>query len=171
MRAVRGRADVGEAVYALLLALLVGAQAGVGGIVAPALFDTLRDRSLAGTVAGEIFARLGWLALGVLVVLLGLRIVLDRARRHAAPRWVVGALGAMLGLTALAHLWIRPWIAAVRATIQAAGGFELCDPALRARFGLLHGVSSLLFLAAALLGVALLLRLREPSAAVPTADA
>jgi hypothetical protein len=151
-----------ECVYAVLLALLVGAQAAVGYLVAPTVFAVIPERALAGTVAGEIFARLGWLALAILALLLGLRLLLDRGRPQAPPRWVRAALAAMLVLTALAHLWIRPWIAGVRSLIQQQGGFAVCDPGLRARFGMLHGASSLLFLAAALLGLALLLRLRDP---------
>ena len=154
-----------ERLYALLLALWVGAQCTVGYLVAPALFALLPDRMQAGTIAGHLFERLGWSGLAILLVLLVVRGILDRG--HAAPsppRWVRIALLVMLALTATGHLLVRPWIVSVRAQIHAAGGFERCDPALSAQFGRLHGLSSVLFLVVSALGIALLLRLRDQAA-------
>ncbi len=149
-----------ERLYVVGLALLVGAQCAVGYLVAPTLFAVVPERALAGTIAGAIFARLGWTALAGYAVLVLLQHWLHRAR-PAAPRWPRVALPAMLVLTAIGHLWLRPWIAEVRAQVQTAGGFELAPAELRARFGMLHGVSSLVFLAVTLIGVVLLLQLRE----------
>lgn len=154
-----------EATYAVLLGLWVGAQAAVGYLVAPILFVVL-ERTQAGTVAGQIFERLGWIGMAVTLVLFVLRLLLDRLALdqlagRASPRWVRQALLAMILLTAIGHFGIRPWIASVRQQIQAAGGFEACDPALRLAFGRLHGASSILFLLVSLLGLALLMRLRD----------
>jgi hypothetical protein len=153
-----------EGAYTLLLSMLVGAQCAVGYLVAPILFAVLPERALAGTVAGAVFERLGWCALVALFALLTLRLYLDRGNRRQAPAWVHTALAAMMALTAVGHLWIRPWIASVRVQIQRSGGFELCDPALRSRFGALHGLSSVLFLCVTLIGIALVLRLRDRAA-------
>ena len=149
-----------ERAYVLGLSLLVGAQCAVGYLVAPTLFAVVPERSLAGTIAGAIFARLGWAALAGYAVLLVLQLWLHRGAA-GMPRWPRLALVGMLVLTAIGHLWLRPWIAAVREQVQAGGGFELAPAELRARFGMLHGASSLVFLAVTLLGVALLFRLRE----------
>jgi hypothetical protein len=146
--------------YVVLLALLVGAQVAVGGLVAPALFAVVPDRTLAGTVAGEIFTRLGWVSLAVLPVLWLLQWNQSVAAGTRASRWWRLPLPLMLVLTAVGHLGLRPWIAAVRSEVQARGGFEICPPALKAQFGILHGASSLVFLAVAVLGISLLLRLR-----------
>ena len=153
-----------ERLYALLLALWVGAQCTVGYLVAPALFALLPDRMQAGTIVGYLFERLGWSGLVALLVLLVIRSVLDRGASAPPPRWVRIALVAMLALTATGHLLVRPWIVSVRAQIHAAGGFERCDPALVAQFGRLHGLSSVLYLLGSLLGIALLLRLRDQAA-------
>ncbi len=161
-----------ERLYALLLCWWLGAQIAVGAVVAPALFEALPDRSQAGTVAGLIFARMGALGMATLLLLLVLRFGLDRTtpdtlsgRPAVPPTWVRWVLAISLALTATAHLYIRPWIADVRAEIQHAGGFAVADPALVRRFGELHGASSLLFLVAAILALILVLRLRDQALA------
>jgi hypothetical protein len=148
-----------ERIYIVVLTMLVGAQAAVGYLVAPTLFDVISDRSYAGSIAGAIFERMGWLSLVGLLMLLGLRWKLDKTL-IARAKWDSAIILAMLGLTALGHFLIRPWIAHVRATIQQSGGFETCDPAMRAQFGLLHGTSSLIFLLVFILGLSLIFRLR-----------
>jgi hypothetical protein len=148
-----------ERIYIVVLTMLVGAQAAVGYLVAPTLFDVISDRSYAGSIAGAIFERMGWLSLVGLLMLLGLRWKLDKTL-IARAKWDSAIILAMLGLTALGHFLIRPWIVHVRATIQQSGGFETCDPAMRAQFGLLHGTSSLIFLLVFILGLSLIFRLR-----------
>jgi len=149
-----------ERAYVVGLALLVGAQLAVGYLVAPTLFAVVPERTLAGTIAGAIFYRLGWIALAGYALLIVLQALLRRAAPPRRPGWSQLALPAMLGLTAVGHLWLRPWIAEVRSQVQAGGGFELAPAALRARFGMLHGAASLVFMVVTVLGVALLLRLR-----------
>jgi Domain of unknown function (DUF4149) len=149
-----------ERIYIVILTLLVGTQAAVGYLVAPTLFEVIADRSTAGTVAGAIFERAGWLSLFGLVLLLVLRWKRD-ASRSTQSNIPVFTLMGMLGLTAIGHFAIRPWIAHVRAMIQQTGGFEHCEPAMRAQFGMLHGASSLVFLIVFVLGLSLILRLKE----------
>jgi len=148
-----------ERLYIVLLALLVGAQAAVGYLVAPTLFELINDRSYAGTIAGVIFERMGWLSLAGLMLLFGLRWRLDKTGMPP-PKWDAVIILSMLGFTALGHFLIRPWIVNIRRSIQQAGGFEMCDRAMRNQFGLLHGASSVLFLMVFILGLSLILRLR-----------
>lgn len=150
-----------ERSYVVLLTLLVGGQAAVGYLVAPTLFEVIVNRSDAGTIAGAIFERMGWVSLVGYIMLLGLRWSMNRSGL-VDSKWPLRVIVITLGITALGHFLIRPWIATVRATIQQAGGFEMCDPALRGQFGMLHGASSLLFLAAFILGLSLVIRLGEP---------
>ena len=149
-----------EGAYVLGLSLLVGAQLAVGYLVAPTLFAVVPERALAGTIAGAIFTRLGWIALAGYALLMLLQAWLDGAAAAPAARWPRRCLLLMLALTAVGHLWLRPWIAELRAQIQGAGGFDGAPAALRARFGMLHGASSVLFLLVTVLGLCLLLRLR-----------
>jgi len=149
-----------ERIYIVVLTLLVGAQAAVGYLVAPTLFEVIADRSHAGSIAGVIFERMGWISLAGYVLLLGLRFKMDRSGLNPA-RWPSRIIVIALGITTLGHGVIRPWIVTVRTSIQQAGGFEACDPAMRAQFGMLHGASSLLFLAVFILGLSLVLRLKH----------
>lgn len=149
-----------ERIYTVLLALLVGTQAAVGYLVAPTLFEVIADRGVAGTIAGAIFERTGWLSLAILIVLLILRWRLHQTQ-IVASRYPSLILITMLGLTAVGHLMIRPWIGHIRFMIQQSGGFEMCEPSMRNRFGMLHGISSILFLLVFILGLSLLWRLKE----------
>ena len=149
-----------ERIYSVVLTLLVGAQAAVGYLVAPTLFEVIADRSHAGSIAGVIFERMGWISLAGYLVLLGLRLNMDRSGLNPS-RWPSRIILVALGFTAVGHGVIRPWIVTVRTSIQQSGGFEACDPAMRAQFGMLHGASSLLFLAVFILGLSLVLRLTE----------
>ncbi|HEY9151095.1 MAG TPA: DUF4149 domain-containing protein, partial [Gammaproteobacteria bacterium] len=47
----------------ILLTLWVGGLWAIGFIAAPILFAVLEDRTLAGTLAGEMFRALAWLGL------------------------------------------------------------------------------------------------------------
>ena len=63
----RPAANIGERV---LLTLWVGGLWTVGYMVAPALFATLEDRALAGTLAGLMFEIIAWIGMGCAAVLL-----------------------------------------------------------------------------------------------------
>ena len=76
-----------EGAYVLGLSLLVGAQLAVGYLVAPTLFAVVPERALAGTIAGAIFTRLGWIALAGYALLMLLQAWLDGAAAAPAARW------------------------------------------------------------------------------------
>lgn len=139
----------------VLLAMWVGAAMGIGYLAAPVLFSALDDRILAGALAGEMFAAVAWVGLGC-----GAAIVLLHAARRGeetVPRSVLGCVAAMLILTAVGHFVLQPIMADLKA--QAAPGEALAG-ALRERFAIWHGVSSVLFLGQSVIGVVALWRLR-----------
>jgi hypothetical protein len=131
-----------------VLTLWAGSLWTVGYLVAPTLFATLADRVLAGTVAGAMFRSEAWLSIGCALLMLALlqwgAHELDAGRRRTAKLLVL----AMLLCTLLMHFGLRPMMAALR---EAAG-----PGALPARFGMLHGVSSVLYLIQSLLAGALI---------------
>lgn len=139
----------------VLLAIWVGGAMGIGYLAAPVLFSTLDDRMLAGALAGKMFAGVAWFGLvcGVAIVLL------HAARRtsEAMPRAVLGCVVAMLILTAVGHFVLQPIMADLKAQASSAG---ILAGALRDRFAIWHGVSSVLFLSQNLLGVIALWRFR-----------
>lgn len=121
----------------------------VGYLVAPTLFATLSDRSLAGTIAGSMFhvQAMASLACGLLLMLL---------LWLATPEWravrrrkVLAIIAGMLLCTVAVHFGLQPMMAELRAT-------GLVEEAVKSRFGLLHGVSSVIYLVESFLAVWLL---------------
>jgi hypothetical protein len=134
----------------LVLAAWAGSLWTVCGIVAPSLFAVLPDRHLAGQVAGYFFRLEAWLG-----VALG-SIVLFLLARRAAPstRFDYGLLSATMLAPVASELGLRPWMEAARAAEDMH------------RFGMLHGVSALLFIVACIAALLLVWRLSAPTTAV-----
>ena len=139
----------------LLVTLWAGSLWTVGYLAAPLLFITLQDRMLAGTIAGTLFRAEAWLSLACGLLLL----VIFRAdpylpSRNSCTRLVIGMLLCVL----VGYFGLQPFMAEIRAAAAHASG--VMDEAMRARFRLLHGVASLIYLMQSLLAVALVLRSR-----------
>jgi hypothetical protein len=118
-----------------LLAAWLGAAVIVAAVVAPAAFDVLPTRTLAGELVGRVLPVLFWsgIVTGLVVLLAGWRLPLSRA--HAASAFV------FVAACVVAQLVIAPRIERVRAAI--GGPIDALDPAnpLRHAFGRLHGLS------------------------------
>lgn len=134
----------------LLVALWLGLIVTLATVAAPTLFNLL-ERALAGQVAGRMFrieATVGLVvAIGLVLIERRLSSADDRNRGAWTPTatlWLV--LGAMF-CTVLGYWGLQPMMEAAR---------EVGD---RARFGLLHGVSSAIFALKGLLLLALLWRI------------
>lgn len=132
----------------LLLALWTGAMVGVGYIAAPVLFKTLDDRSLAGSLAGQMFhiIAIAGLIIGGVLLLLRYKDESIALFKH----WRGWLLSLMLILVASSVFILQPMIADVKALGLAEGS----DAARK--FGMLHGMSSLAYLTAVICGVVLL---------------
>jgi hypothetical protein len=141
----------------LLATLWVGSLWTVGYLVAPTLFATLSDRVLAGTIAGSMFRIEAWLSIicgAVLIVLIQLTANREEAARRRS--WTI-LIAAMLACTLTSHFGLQPYMAALRET---AGAGAVMGPDARTQFGVLHGISSAIYLMESLLGAALILKLR-----------
>jgi len=126
----------------------------VGYLVAPTLFATLSDRSLAGTIAGSMFhvQAMASLVCGLLLMLL---------LWLATPEWravrrrkVLAIIAGMLLCTVAVHFGLQPMMAELRAT-------GLVEEAVKSRFGMLHGVSSVIYLVESVLAVWLLISVAD----------
>lgn len=141
----------------LLCALWVGNLLTIGYLVAPTLFATLADRALAGTIAGSLFQVQFFCSL----VLGSLLLALLLAGREPGL-WGWRGLGSlillMLALSLLNQFALRPQMALVREAMHAGG--MVVDAGLRSRFGILHGISSVLYMIQSLCGLVLLWRMR-----------
>jgi vacuolar-type H+-ATPase subunit I/STV1 len=119
----------------ILLSLWLGAAIVVAAVVAPAAFDVLPTRTLAGALVGRVLPVLFWsgVVIGLLVVWLGWHVPSPASRTIAAL--------VLVGSSLVAQLVIAPRIERVRAEI--GGPLEALDPSnpLRQAFGRLHGMS------------------------------
>jgi len=131
----------------LVATLWAGSLWTIGFVVAPTLFGTLSDRVLAGNIAGSMFRAEAWLSIVCALILLAL---LQWAPGVLQPkrRRLLGALVlSMLVCALVSHFGITPLMSELKA--QAPSG--IMDDAMRSRFGMLHGVSTLVFAVQSLL--------------------
>ena len=135
----------------LIATLWAGSLWAVGYLAAPTLFATF-DRQMAGNVAASLFRSEAWLALACGALLL----VSSQKRQERL------LIAAMLGCTLIGYFSLQPFMAALRA---AAGPAGVMASDARQQFGILHGVSSVFYLADSLLGAALVLKLQASTTA------
>ncbi|MEJ2514472.1 MAG: DUF4149 domain-containing protein [Gammaproteobacteria bacterium] len=119
----------------LLKGLWAGCLWTVGYLVAPTLFALLEDRSLAGQLAGAMFTAATVTSLVIAAALAGLYAWLGQG-----ARWRL-----VLTLSAAALLAANEW--GLRPFMEAA---RLGDGSPGPSFGMLHGISAVLWLAASL---------------------
>ena len=132
----------------LIQTLWVGALWSVGYLAAPTLFAHL-DSAIAGPIAGELFTIIAWLSMVCGTFLLvaqrgGSRSVDEtRSRNRIIP-------------TIMALIGCSEWV--VRPLMEAS---RLADGSPGENFGMLHGLSALLYLSASLLAVLLVVLKRD----------
>lgn len=140
-----------------LATLLTTAWAGglwaVGYLAVPVLFYAQPDKQLAGMLAGQMFALVGYLGMVCGIYLLIQRIsVSGRESFRQTLFWVVTA---MLLITLVLQCGIQPVMTDLK--LQALP-LDVMHSAFADRFRMLHGVSSILYLIQSLLGVFLILK-------------
>jgi len=142
----------------LIVTLWVGSLWTIGYLVAPTLFATLSDRVLAGTIAGTLFRLEAWLSVFCSVSLMAL-MLLRTDDNNNPTRLKTGFILAagMLACTLIGYFALHPFMAALRETAGPAG---VMASDAKMQFGILHGISSGMYLVQSLMGVALLFKLR-----------
>lgn len=142
----------------LLVTLWTGSLWTVGYVVAPTLFATLPDRVLAGTIAGGLFRIEAWLSVACALILLALYRLTTASGKQESPGkpWLWLVLG-MLGCTLIGYFGLQPFMAVLR---ESAGPDGVMASEVRTQFGILHGISSAIYLTQSLLGMALVLKSR-----------
>ncbi|WP_128586407.1 DUF4149 domain-containing protein [Paraburkholderia kirstenboschensis] len=143
-------------IFRLLTVVWVGSLLTIGYAVAPVLFTSL-DRTTAGAVAAQLFRIEGLLGAVCGILLLGLANVVIRRGGNAYRRlrWLVAG---MLLCVLVGYFALQPFMNAMRIAALEAGT-DVGHSAYAARFGMLHGVSSLFYLIESLLGVLLVWKL------------
>lgn len=133
---------------AVVLTLWAGSLWTICGIAAPTLFAVLEDRHAAGRVVGILFRIETWLGGGAALLLIATLVARQAVAARLGPLWlIVATAGAPLA----SELILTPMMDAARAANDMS------------RFGLLHGVSAVAFVAAALGALALVLRFNRPA--------
>ena len=128
------------AIERILLTLWAGSLWAAGFLVAPTLFALLDDRALAGTIAGNLFTKVGYIGLVCGSGLLLLQWLLKRG-----AGWRLWALVTMLALVVIIQFGLTPMLAELR--VQGLSG--------SARFGQLHALTGGLYLLTSMLAMAL----------------
>ncbi len=140
------------ALYNLCITAWVGGMLAVGYLVAPILFAQLADRTLAGQLAGSMFAAIAWVGIACASYLLVYVLALKGWRAmKSGVFWIVLV---MLALTLAGHFGVQPILAQLKADALPR---QVMESAMRDRFATWHGVSSALYLVQSLFGIALVL--------------
>ncbi|MEN8170909.1 MAG: DUF4149 domain-containing protein [Pseudomonadota bacterium] len=137
----------------MLLSLWVGALWSIGFLALPTLFSSLDDRALAGMLAGKMLTGVSFIGLGCGTALLTsfwMQSVKPLQQRR------VQLLLVMLLLVVIGEFVLQPQMAELKAQGLVEGS------GVAARFGVLHGISSILYFANAVIGVVLLVMIGLP---------
>ena len=139
----------------LVAALWAGSLWTIGYVVAPTLFLSLHDSVLAGTIVGSLLRSE---AIVCVVCALVLRLLvkfspIEPARQRALSMLIV----AMVVCAALIFFGLQPAMAHLK---EAAGAAGLKGTPEGLRFGILHGVSQLVYLIESVLAAVLLVKMR-----------
>jgi hypothetical protein len=129
-----------------LVTLWAGSLWTVCGIVAPQLFSTLPDRHLAGQMAARLFHIETWLGAVVAIALIAIFSVRKVFATGKTILWLILS-------TAIAPLASELILGPMMDAARAADDMR--------RFGMLHGVSAVLFLTACVSALALVWKTRQ----------
>ncbi len=143
---------LGESLYVLSLALWVGGMWVVGYLVVPALFANLGDRQLAGNLAGRLLAQIAWV--GLVVSVYALTFLFSRWGASLFRRPVFWLHLLLAALVAANLFGLQPLMAQLKAE---ASPLDVMESAMRDRFVMWHGISSVLYVLQSLLGGAVVL--------------
>lgn len=125
----------------------------IGYLAVPTLFYSQSDRRLAGMLAGKMFETLGYvgIACGLYLLLYRWLVVRKQVLRDRQALIIV----VMLAITLVTQFYIQPLMADLK---TQALPLEVIQSALANRFGMWHGISSVLYLIESLLGAWLVIR-------------
>lgn len=138
----------------IIITLWVGAlwATGFGAYI---IFDTLQDKQLAGSLAGQLFTMVSYLGVASAFYLLIQRLL--GYGTGALKQSYFWAVLAMLLLILAGHFGIQPILAQLKADALPA---DVMHSIFAERFGKWHGIASLAYLAECLLGFVLVLKVR-----------
>lgn len=134
----------------------VGSLLALGFIAAPVLFGML-EPGAAGAVAAQLFRVEGFIGVicALVLLLMANRLIRGGFPDYKATRWLIGG---MLLCVLIGYFALQPFMNAIRLN-AIASGIALADSPDAARFGVLHGVSTVFYVIESVLGLILFWRL------------
>lgn len=132
-----------DAAERILLTAWTGGMWAIGYIAAPTLFSLLDDRKMAGQLAGQMFHIINWIGL-----ICGILLLITVFKRYGR-NWQLWILLVMVLLVANSEFILQPMMT----ELKAQGLLEGSEA--KARFGMLHGISSILYLLTSTMGLVL----------------
>lgn len=138
----------------IVITLWVGAL-WMTGLTAYVLFDTLRDKQLAGSLAGRLFTIVSYIGMASAIYLLIQRL-LDYGT-SAFKQGFFWAVLVMLLLVLAGHFGIQPLLAQLK---SAALPNDVMQSVFASRFRNWHGVASVAYLIECILGFVVVLKAR-----------
>jgi hypothetical protein len=140
----------------LVAALWAGSLWTIGYVVAPTLFLSLHDNVQAGMIVGFLLRTEAWLSIACAVILYVMVKVspFEPARKRTLGLVIVGMLACAL----IIYAGLQPVMAQLR---EAAGAAGLKGTPEGRQFGILHGVSQLVYLVESVLAGVLLVKLSK----------
>lgn len=136
-----------------ILVVWVGSLLTLGAIAAPVLFSALVDKQLAGQLAGKMFTVGAWIGIVAGIYLLIFSLLRDGAR--AFKTWFFWLVLIMWLLTLAGHFGIQPILQNLK---NQALPLAVMQSVFADRFSQWHGISRILWIIQALLGVVLVWR-------------
>jgi len=150
----------------LLTTLWVGSLWTIGYVVAPTLFASLSDRVLAGTIAGNLFRVEAWLSIACAILLIGLHWLSAKTDFSKRSGRELLFICVMLALTLIQYFGLQPLMAALRPVMHEQMGVishgGLMSSEAKVQFGILHGITSALYLVESVMGLLLILKMQRP---------
>jgi hypothetical protein len=139
----------------LVAALWAGSLWTIGYVVAPTLFLSQHDKALAGTIVGFLLRTEAWrsIACAVILYVMVKAAPFEPARKRTLGLVIVGMLACALVI----YVGLQPVMASLK---EAAGAAGLKGTPQGRQFGILHGVSQLVYLGESVLAGVLLVKLR-----------
>lgn len=124
----------------------------ITGLSASILFDTINDRQLAGTVAGQLFEMVSYIGLASGFFLLVQRFVACGV--HSLKQPYVWVVSSMLILILIGYFGVQSQLVQLKADAYPT---EVMKSAYASQFAAWHGVSGVIYLLECLLGAMLVM--------------
>lgn len=140
-------------ICSLIVVIWLGSLFTLGTIAAPVLFNALENKQLAGMLASKMFAVGAWVGLvaGAYLVVFSLK----RDGAHAFKTWFFWLVLIMWLLTLAGHFGVQPILQNLK---NQALPLAVMQSVFADRFSQWHGISRILWVIQAVLGVILVWR-------------